>query len=168
MNNSDVLIEFEKPGNKPKVFKFIIFLLTLIVCSYIYIIYPTLKYFYIKEKNFWEWRTYFYSLIFLYPIVGLQGYLLVKKYGWFILTHYTLTSTIIIFIAGIFSLFDGHISFLKLLASLAFIFTNATGVLLLFRRSLLQFFNITKDNILLFILLTIVFTIVHITILILN
>ena len=168
MDNSDVLIEFEKLADKPKAFKFIVFLVSLIVCSFIYITYPTLKYFYTSPKDFWQGRTYFYFLIFLYPIIGLQGYMILKKYGWFILSHYTLTSTIIIFIAGIVSLFEGHTSFLKLLMILAFIFTNAISIFLLLRRSILQFFHITKDNILLFILLTIIFTIAHITILILG
>jgi hypothetical protein len=168
MINPDVLTEFEIPADKPKVFRFIILLVTIIICSYIRIIYPTLKYFYIEEKDFWQWRTYFYFLIFLYPIVGLQGYMLSKKYGWFVLSHYALTSTIIILMAGISSLFDGHTSFLKSVLILAFSFINTICILLLLRRRILQLFNITKDNILLFILLTVIFTIVHITILILG
>jgi hypothetical protein len=161
MKVPDILIEFEKPDKIPREFKFVIISIPLIVGFYFFLLYPGLKRIYIEEKNFWNWRTYLYCLILLYPFIGLQGYMLSRKYGWFILSHYLLTSTIIISIAGLYSLSEGDITFKKLLVAFGIIFLNAVSLFIIFKKSILQIFNITKDNKLLFILIIIVFTIIN-------
>ena len=162
MRTSDALIEFEKPEKAPWEFKFIVYLILLIVGIYFYLTYPNLKRLYFDEMTFWDWRTYFNFLTFLYPLIGLQGYVLHKKYGWLILTHYLITATILILIIAITSLFKGQVSLKNSLIVAIILILNGGSIFIIFKRTVLQFLNITKDNKLLLILLSVIFVIVNV------
>lgn len=161
MKPSDVLIEFEKQDKTPPEFKLLMLSVSLIVCFYFYILYNDIKEIYVEEHSFWNWSTYRYFMILIYPIVGLQGYMLSKKYGWFILSHYLLLSTIIMLFSSLYSLINAPINLKKLLVVLAIIFLNAGSLYIIFKKSLLQIFQIRKEDKILFILLNIVFAIIN-------
>ena len=104
MKRPDYLSEFGRHPERPGFFKVVSIQVLLTVSVYVILVYPTIRYNLFEKYRFELWPLYFYSLLLVYPLIGNYGYWNHKMYGWFILSHYSLSSAaIIVFI----SVFDG-------------------------------------------------------------
>jgi len=163
MNKADHLIEFEKSPYKRKLFKIVPFLVIFILSTYLVLLFPLFKNILLQKQRIIFPRSYFHSLLIIYPVVGLYGYFKIKKYGWFIISHYTISSffitSIIVFKMEYYN--DGkEFQYLYLMLIFSSV-CSLIGSIFLFRKEFCDLFDLKRKDIMLFALLFILFDVLH-------
>ncbi|MEO6669459.1 MAG: hypothetical protein ABIN36_08285 [Ferruginibacter sp.] len=161
MKQNDSLNEFSEVPSIPKGFWQVWGLVIFQVSIYIFLLFPSLKYALQEETHFNPTQIFLLSFIIGYPLVGSLGFFLVRKFGWVIVSHYSL-STVIITAILMFSEINykaasGDLIYSNIFATIFLLLAGLLNILKLFSNKYLTIFGLNKSHIFLNVLLSIFF-----------